>query len=122
MALDSVTQSSFPTNLANCSLGGLEKLATHGDVGGFDQGGDAIAYLQVHVLHRACGDDGGHVADAGLYDDLTQHLVRDYLLHGAGYFVANRLLHKATIVLFGDRLRNRDLALICIFDLQRAAD
>jgi SnoaL-like domain len=63
--------------------------ATQGDVGGFDEGRDAVAYLKPHVLHRACGNNGGHLADAGLHDDLTQHLVRDNLLHGAGYFVAN---------------------------------
>jgi len=83
-------------------------LTTNGDVGGLDQGRNLVACLKPHVLHRACGDDGGHVADGGLDDDLTQHLVRDYLLHGAGYFVANRLLHKV-IVLFGDRLRNSEL-------------
>src|SRR5260221_3663796 len=54
----------------------------------------AVAYLKPHVLHRACGNNGGHLADAGLHDDLTQHLVRDNLLHGAGYFIANRLFHK----------------------------
>jgi molybdenum ABC transporter molybdate-binding protein len=69
-------------------------LTTDGDVGGLDQGRNLVACLKPHVLHRACGDDGGHVADGGLDDDLTQHLVRDYLLHGAGYFVANRLFHK----------------------------
>jgi hypothetical protein len=55
-------------------------------------------------MHRARGDDGGHVADGGVHDDLTQYLVRDYLLYGAGYFAANRLFHKV-IVLIGDRLR-----------------
>jgi hypothetical protein len=47
----------------------------------------------------------GHVADGGLDDDLTQHLVRDYLFHSVGYFVANRLFHKV-IVLFSHGLRN----------------
>ena len=86
----------------------LKTSATQGDVGGFDEGRDAVAYLKPHVLHRACGDDGNHVADGGLDDDLTQHLVRDYLPHGAGYFVANRLFHKV-IVLFHRGLRNSGL-------------
>src|SRR5260221_3819164 len=73
----------------------LKSSATQGDVGGFDEGRDAVAYLKPHVLHRAGGNNGGHLADAGLHDDLTQHLVRDNLLHGAGYFVANRLFHKS---------------------------
>jgi hypothetical protein len=41
-------------------------------------------------------------------DDLAQHLVRDYLFHGARYFVANRLVHKL-IVRFGHRLCNFSL-------------
>jgi hypothetical protein len=49
----------------------LKTSATQGDVGGFDEGRDAVAYLKPHVLHRACGNNGGHLADAGLYDDLT---------------------------------------------------
>src|SRR5258708_1304155 len=72
----------------------LKTSATQGDVGGLDEGRDAVAYLKPHVLHRARGNNGGHLADAGLHDDLTQHLVRDDLLHGAGYFIANRLFHK----------------------------
>jgi hypothetical protein len=72
----------------------LKTSATQGDVGGLDEGRDAVAYLKPHVLHRAGGNNGGYLADAGLHDDLTQHLVRDNLLHGAGYFVANRLFHK----------------------------
>jgi len=72
----------------------LKTWETQGDVGCFDEGRDAVAYLKPHVLHRACGNNGGHLADAGLHDDLAQHFVRDNLLHGAGYFVANRLLHK----------------------------
>src|SRR5258708_26019554 len=65
----------------------LKASATQGDVGGLDEGRDAVAYLKPHVLHRACGNNGGNLADAGLHDDLTQYLVRDNLLHGAGYFV-----------------------------------
>ncbi len=51
----------------------LKTLAMQGDVGGFDEGRDAVAY-KPHVLHRACGNNGGHLANAGLHDDLTQHL------------------------------------------------
>src|SRR5271157_3699441 len=64
-------------------------LATHGDIGCLDQGRDAVAYLKPHVVHGTRGDDCGNVADSGLHDDLAQHLVRDYLLYGARYFVAN---------------------------------
>jgi hypothetical protein len=96
-------------------------LVTHGDVGCLDQGCDAVSYLKPHLVHRARGDDCGHVADGGLHDDLTQYFVRDYLLDGARYFVANRLFHKV-IVLFRHALRNRDLPLHCVFDLQRTVD
>ena len=75
-----------------------------------------FAYLKPHVLHRACGNNGGHLADAGLHDDLTEHLVRDNLLHGAGHFVANRLFHKGEIVLF----RHRLLAIIAIISIKFA--
>jgi hypothetical protein len=94
----------------------LKTSATQGDIGGFDKGRYAVAYLKPHVLHRACGNNGGDLADAGLHDNLTKHLVRDNLLHGARQFVANRLFHKRGTVLFDHRLRNRDLP-ICIFDL-----
>src|ERR1700759_5868090 len=77
-------------------------LAADRDVGGLDQGRDLVAYLKLHVVHRARGDDGGHIADGSLHDDLTQHLVRDNLLYRAGYFVANRLFHTNTLLIHLD--------------------
>ena len=76
-----------------------------------------ITYLQPHIYHRASGDHGGHFADGGLHDDLTQYFVGDYLLHGSGYFVANRLFHKVS-VLFGYQSCKRE----CVFDLQPMVD
>jgi hypothetical protein len=72
-------------------------LPTDRDVGRFDQGRDAIAYLEFHISYRACRDDGGHLADGGLDDDFTEHLIRDDLLHLAGYFVPNRLFHITSV-------------------------